>query len=110
MIGVTRPAESLWASSVVRQSWKSLVVLGLLAGVTAAFAVPAVAGARRTDTALTRLRADTNAADAVVFASQVGVFHPDWSALAARPEVTDVAVWDLMFGIEDGEPPAICCR
>ena len=104
MIGVTRPAESLWASSVVRQSWKSLVVLGLLAGVTAAFAMSAVAGARRTDTALERLRVDTNAADAVVFATQAGAIHPDWSKLAAQPEVAEVAVWDLMFGIEDGEP------
>ena len=101
--GVGWPAVRLWASSVVRQSWKSLVVLGVLAGVTAAFAMSAVAGARRTDTALTRLRADTNAADAVVFASQKGVFHPDWSKLAAQPEVAEVAVWDLMFGIEDGQ-------
>jgi hypothetical protein len=102
--GVGRPAVRLWAAGFVRQSWKSLVVLGVLAGVSAAFAMAALAGARRTDTALARLRTETRAADAVVFASQVGVFHPDWSALAARPEVTDVAVWDLMFGIEDGEP------
>jgi len=102
--GVGWPAVRLWASSVVRHSWKSLVVLGLLAGITAAFAMAALAGARRTDTALTRLRADTNAADAVVFANQAGALHPDWSKLAAQPEVAEVAVWDLMFGIDNGEP------
>jgi ABC-type lipoprotein release transport system permease subunit len=80
------------------------VVLGILAGVTAALAMAALAGARRTDTALARLRTDTNAADAIVFASQAGVPHPDWSKLRARPEVADLAVWDLMFGNQDGQP------
>ncbi len=96
--GVGWPAARLWASSVLRQSWKSLVVLGILTGVTGALAMAALAGARRTDTALARLRAETHAADAVVFASQTGVPHPDWSKLMERPEVADLAVWDLMFG------------
>jgi ABC-type lipoprotein release transport system permease subunit len=97
-------AARLWASTVIRRGWKALVVLGILAGVTGALAMAAFAGARRTDTALARLRADTNAADAIVFASQTGVPHPDWSKLRARPEVTDLAVWDLMFGNQDGQP------
>jgi hypothetical protein len=74
-----------------------LVVLGLLAGITAALAMAAFAGARRTDTALARLDKVTNAPDAIIFASQVHDFHPNWSRLAARPEVAQLAVWDLFF-------------
>jgi hypothetical protein len=43
------------------------VLLGLLAGLTAAFATASFAGARRTGTALTRLETATNAANAFVF-------------------------------------------
>jgi hypothetical protein len=93
--GVTAPA--LWARADVRSRWRALVALGLLAGLTAGVALAALAGARRTDTALDRLRHETRAADAVVFASQVEVLHADWSKLEARPEVHDVAPWGLIF-------------
>src|SRR5579872_4373927 len=96
-------AASLWAAIDVRRRWRSLVLLGLLAGVTAGLALSAVAGARRTDSALSRLLVQTHASDAVVFASQVGVLHPDWARLAARPEVAKVAVWDLLFGNINGQ-------
>jgi ABC-type lipoprotein release transport system permease subunit len=79
-----------------------LVVLGLLAGITAALAMATFAGARRTDTALARLDKVTNAPDAIIFASQVQDFHPDWGRLAARPEVAQLAVWDLFFCNIDG--------
>jgi hypothetical protein len=75
----------------------------LLAGVTAAFAAAAFAGARRTDTALTRLDKATNAANAIVFTSQVQDMHPHWRRLAERPEVAQLAVWDLMFCNIDGQ-------
>src|SRR5580704_10086440 len=91
-------AAALLATIDVRRRWRSLVLLGLLVGVTAGLAVSAVAGARRTDSALPRLLAQTHASDAVVFTSQADVLHPDWSRLAARPEVAKVAVWDLLFG------------
>ena len=87
----------LWAGADVRRRWRSLVVLGLLAGVTAALAMAAFAGARRTDTALARLDKVTNAPDAIIFASQVHDFHPNWGRLAARPEVAQLAIWDLFF-------------
>ncbi len=64
----------------------------------------AAAGARRTDTALTRLETTTNAMDAVVFASQSGDAHPNWTALERRPEVAQLAPWDLMFGTSAGQP------
>ena len=100
-------AAAFWARRDVRRRWRSLVLLGVLIGLTAGFALSAWAGARRTDTALERLRQQTNAADAVVFPSQVGVAHPHWERLADRPEVRTLAVWDLLFGSYDGQPGAI---
>jgi hypothetical protein len=79
-------------------------VLGLLAGIAGGFALAALSGARRSDTALPRLRTRTNASDAAVFATQAGNVHPDFATLARRPEVKALAVWDLMFGELDGAP------
>jgi ABC-type antimicrobial peptide transport system permease subunit len=98
---------AFWAGRDVRGRWRSLVLLGVLIGLTAGFALSAWAGARRTDTALQRLRVQTNAADAVVFPSQVGITNPNWGPLAARPEVSAVAVWDLLFGNYDGHPGSL---
>lgn len=83
------------------------MVLGVLAGLTGAFAMASLAGARRTDTALSRLRSTTNAADAIVFPSQVGVVQPDWGPLRVQPEVERLAVWDLVFGLLDGQPDSV---
>jgi hypothetical protein len=102
---VTAPAR--WARADVRSRWRSLVALALLAGITAGVALAAVAGARRTDTALDRLADETRAADAIVFASQAGNFSPDWDALEARPEVASMAPWALLFGDLDGNPDVI---
>jgi ABC-type lipoprotein release transport system permease subunit len=100
-------APVMWSRADVRRRWKSLVLLGLLAGVTAAFATASFAGARRTDTALTRLDKATNAANAFVFTSQVGDLHPDWERLASLPEVAQLAVWDLIFCYLDGQPNGV---
>jgi ABC-type lipoprotein release transport system permease subunit len=97
-------AAAFWARRDARRRWRSLVLLGVLVGLTAGFALSAWAGARRTDTALERLRVQTNAADAIAFPSQVGVSYPHWARLKARPEVKTVAVWDLLFGDYDHEP------
>ncbi|HEY4332234.1 MAG TPA: hypothetical protein VGM78_06680, partial [Ilumatobacteraceae bacterium] len=96
----------LWARTDLRHRWKSLVVLGLLAGITAGLALASYDGANRTATALTRLRAATNASDAAVFASEASdtTPHHDWTTLAKRPEVKSVAVWSLVFGALDGQP------
>ncbi len=89
---------AMWARHDLRRRWVSLVVLGLLAGISASLAMAAIAGARRADTAFDRLSTRTRAADAVVFPSQTtpGVF--DWSKLRALPYVKDVAPWGLVFG------------
>jgi len=94
----------LWARADLRNRWKALVAVGLIAGLTSGLAIASIAGARRTDTALGRLREETNASDAIVFASQRGAYHPDWSRLARRPEVRALAPWALVFGELDGEP------
>lgn len=66
-----------------------------------------LAGARRTDTALARLKGQTRAPGAIVFATQSGVAKPDFDALRARPEVADLAVWDLVFGNINNEGPGL---
>jgi ABC-type lipoprotein release transport system permease subunit len=100
-------AAAFWATTDVRRRWKSLIVLGILVGLTTGFGLSAWAGARRTDTALERLQVHTNAADAIAFPSQVGVSHPHWARLRARPEVKTVAVWDLLFGNYNGHEPSL---
>ena len=82
-----------------RSGLRSLLLLGVLAGATAGFVIASLSGALRTGTALDRLREQEDAPDAVVFSGQVGVIHPDWSVLEARPEVTRVAPWGLAFGV-----------
>ncbi len=101
-LGSGRAAAGSWARADRRARWRSLVALGLLAGITAGIALAAVAGAMRTDSALDRLRQRERAADAVVFPSQVGQFQSDWQALAAAPEVDTVAPWALVFGAWGG--------
>jgi ABC-type lipoprotein release transport system permease subunit len=95
----------LWAATDLRHRWRSLVVLGLLAGLSAALAIAAVAGSRRADTAFGRLRDRTNGADAVVFPSQSKPAIYDWSKLRALPYVQDVAPWSLVFGSTPGDAP-----
>jgi hypothetical protein len=97
-------AGRLWAWSDVRRRWRSLIVLGLLAGVTAGLALAATEGAQRSATALDRLRDHEGRPDAVLFPSQVGNFEPDWEAVEALPEVEAVLPWALVFGaIDDPE-------
>ncbi|HWF17159.1 MAG TPA: FtsX-like permease family protein [Acidimicrobiales bacterium] len=102
-----RRAALFWARLDMRRRWRSLLLLGLLIGVTAGFAMSALVGARQTDSAVARLRAQTHASDAVVFPSQVGLFRSDWTTLARRPEVAHVGVWDLLFGSVDNQPGAL---
>jgi hypothetical protein len=98
----------LVARAQVRSRRRSLLTLGALAGITVGLAVAAAGGAFRTDSALDRLRDAENAADAVVFPSQVGAFQPDWDALAERPEVEQIARWGLLFGVVgEGGPEAM---
>ena len=89
----------MWTRADLRARWKSFVVLGLIAGITAGLSVAAFDGARRTGTALSRLEARGDSTDAAVFASQATADRPNWDALAARPEVETLARWRLLFGL-----------
>jgi hypothetical protein len=80
-----------------------LALLGVLVGITAGVALAAFAGARRTDSALDRLRQATDAHDVTVFTSTGGYFDPDFTELSTRPEVEKLGVWRLLFGDIDGE-------
>ncbi len=93
------PGAAMWARRDLRRRWLSLVVLGLLAGLSASLAMAAIAGARRADTAFNRLSSGTEAADAVVFPSQTtpGVFN--WSKIGTLPYVKAIAPWTLVFGV-----------
>jgi ABC-type lipoprotein release transport system permease subunit len=88
----------MWARADVRARLRSLVALGVLVGLTVGFAVAAFSGARRTETAFARLKDRTNAADAIVFPGQVGVYKADWRALRRQPEIARIARWTLTFG------------
>jgi ABC-type lipoprotein release transport system permease subunit len=81
------PAGRQWARSELRRRWRALVVLGLLAGLTCGLAAAAVAGARRSDAAWGRLRSESGASDAVIFATQAGIRDPDWGPVNALPYV-----------------------
>ncbi len=92
-------AIGLWTRIDLRSRWRSLLLLGLLAGLTAGVSVAAFDGSMRTGTALARLESRGNASDAVVFTSQTSATRPDWTALARRPEVEAIARWRLVFGL-----------
>ena len=98
-------AANLWARREAGRRWLQLCVLGLLAGLAAAVALSAFAGARRSASAWDRLREATGAADAVVFASQVDIFGPDvdWSEVAALPYVEAAGSFGIPFvSVVDG--------
>jgi hypothetical protein len=87
------PAGRQWARSELRRRWRALVVLGLLAGLTCGLAAAAVAGARRSEASWGRLRSDSHASDAIIFATQAGIRQPDWSRVAALPYVDAVGAF-----------------
>ena len=85
----------LWSQSDLRARAVSLVVLGVLTGLTIGLGTAAFDGARRTDSALDRLRAQTNASDAVVFATQSEVVDAGLERTRKRPEVDQLVRWGL---------------
>ena len=97
----------MWARREVRRRRWSLVVLGLICGVTAAVALSSFAGARRADTAWDRLTEATNGPDAVIFASQVNVSHPDWAPVASLPYVESAGSFGLPFITFTGRPDSV---
>ena len=94
MVG-TSAAVRAWARHQARQRLRSIVVLGLLAGVTAGLAASAFAGARRTDSAFERLHEASRGADAIVFATYDEVFDADWAPILEDPAVEAAGTFAL---------------
>jgi hypothetical protein len=100
-----RQATFAWARSDLRRRLVGLVVLGLLGGLAAAVALGSLAGARRSESAYRRLVDVTHGADAVIFASQVGLSDPEWEPIADLPYVESAGSFGLPF-LTIGDRPA----
>lgn len=90
-----RAARWMWARREITHRWRSLVVVGLLAGIAGGLGLAAIAGAFRSETAYSRFRRATAAPDALVFGTQVGAHSVDYSRVLALPEVVDGGEFDL---------------
>ena len=93
-----------WLRLEVRRRWVSLVVLALLVAVSTATVLTATAGARRGDTALDRLEAQTLPSTVAVLANQPGF---NWNKIKALPEVAAMTRFPVTFSfVVDGCPDA----
>lgn len=84
-----------WSRIDLRRRWRSLTVLVLLVAIASGVVLATLAGARRTDTSLDRLRKITLPADALVLPNKVGF---DWNAVAKLPSVQRVGTFSLSIG------------
>lgn len=99
-----KTAIGMWAGNEIARRWRALVALGVLAGLVGGLVLAAVAGARRTSTAYERYREATGRADAIVFATLLGIFGADYSPVRDLPEVEDAGEFTLTPMGLDGLP------
>src|SRR5262245_17293344 len=103
-----RVMSAVWfvARAEMRRRWPGVVVLALLVGVSGGAVLAAVAGARRTSTALTRFEAESRTA---TFEFEAGdVSAEELRALRAAPHVEGVGVlWQMsIVSLDAGFLPA----
>jgi hypothetical protein len=90
-----------WLGLELRRRGRSLVVLTLLIAVSTGTVLTAVAGARRSDSAIDRLRAASHPADVRISQERS---HFDWSKVRALPQVESLSlIAGTGFGV-DGLP------
>jgi ABC-type lipoprotein release transport system permease subunit len=94
-IGTRTASARFWARHELASRWRSLVVLGLLAGIAGGVATAAFAGAQRTETAYARYRVATASPTAVIFGTQAGDHNADYRAVQRLPEVIDSGKFNL---------------
>ena len=92
-----------WTRLDIQRRWRSLLALALLVAISTATVLTAIAGARRGDTAMSRLEARTLPATITVLPNQPGF---DWAAIRALPEVAAVSTFAVAGLQIDGYPLA----
>ncbi len=94
------PPFAAWVRTDWRHRWWSLIVLGLLVGVTGGMVMTAAAGARRTATSLDRLASVSNSSDVLIDPGDAGLAAAE--EIERLPSVAEAAPVTLVFAIVDG--------
>ncbi|HEV2686008.1 MAG TPA: hypothetical protein VGW79_05175, partial [Actinomycetota bacterium] len=96
----------VWVRTVLRQRWRATIVLSLLIGIAGAAALGAADGARRTQTALPRLREAAKSADLLVSAGGTGLkgFYAKLQTLPGVESVGMIAGIPIVPFDKDGKP------
>jgi ABC-type lipoprotein release transport system permease subunit len=93
----------LWLRTELRRRWRSVVVLGILAGLTSGLAIAAVDGARRSGTAIDHNAEVTRQPDVMVLPSRFGF---DWTKISKLPQVAAIGLFGVtqQMGAIDVQP------
>lgn len=94
----------VWLRLELSRRWRSLVVLVVLVAIASGTVMTALAGARRTASALERLESRTLPATAAILANTPDF---DWGPIRALPEVESYTTFGPSLGIEGLPPDAI---